>query len=190
MAWRTPKGEWAMAETRTATLGGGCFWCLEGVFQQLAGVAEATSGYAGGWTAEPSYRQVCTARTGHAEVVQVRYDPDRVSYRELLGVFFTIHDPTQRNRQGPDVGPQYRSIILYADEQQRQTAAAVIDELEAAGGLAGPVTTELTPLEAFYPAEAEHQRFYDAAPDAPYCRAMIAPKIARARERFPHLFAA
>ncbi len=179
-----------MAEPRTATLGGGCFWCLEGVFQQLAGVSEAISGYAGGSTANPSYRQVCTGKTGHAEVVQVRYDPERISYRELLDLFFTIHDPTQHNRQGPDVGPQYRSIILYADDEQRRTAEAVIAELADTGGLDGPVTTEVVPLTAFYPAEAEHQRFYDAAPDAPYCRAMIAPKIARARERFPHLFAA
>ncbi len=174
-----------MAEMHTATLGGGCFWCIEGVFQQLDGVEAAISGYAGGDKPDPTYRQVCSGETGHAEVVQIRYDPDRISYRELLEVLFTIHDPTQCNGQGPDVGPQYRSIILYADEGQRQVAAQVIQELEASGCFSRPVVTEVTPLEAFYPAEAEHQRLYDANPQAPYCQAMIAPKIARVQERYP-----
>ncbi len=178
-----------MAQTETATLGGGCFWCIEGVFQQLNGVEAAISGYAGGHVSNPTYRQVCQGATGHAEVVQVRFDPDRLPYRRLLEVFFTIHDPTQRNRQGPDRGPQYRSIILYADDHQKQTAQAVIGALEADGAFTGPVVTELAPLEAFYPAEAEHQQFYDRQPAAPYCRAMILPKLQRARERFPDLFA-
>ncbi|MFP4648767.1 MAG: peptide-methionine (S)-S-oxide reductase MsrA [Halorhodospira sp.] len=177
-----------MARTQPATLGGGCFWCLEGVFQQLPAVEAAISGYAGGTLPQPTYRQVCTGRTGHAEVVQVHYDPERLSYRELLALFFTIHDPTQRNRQGPDVGTQYRSIILYADQQQRRIAETVLRELETTEAFRAPIVTELEPLEAFYPAEADHQRFYDTAPEAPYCRAMIAPKIAQARARFPQLF--
>jgi len=178
-----------MAETRAATFGGGCFWCIEGVFQRLRGVEAAVSGYAGGATEHPTYRQVCSGTTGHAEVVQVRFDPEQIGYRELLEVFFTIHDPTQRNRQGPDVGSQYRSIILYADEEQRRTAVELIRELDESGTLPGPVVTEVEPLYAFYPAEPEHQRYYDGAPQAPYCRAMIAPKIARARERYPERFA-
>ena len=179
-----------MTGSSMATFGGGCFWCIEGVFQQLRGVESVTSGYAGGSTSNPTYREVCSGRTGHAEVVQVRYAPERIGYRDLLAVLFTIHDPTQRDRQGPDVGPQYRSIILYADEEQRRIALETIRDLESSGELSGPVVTEVVPLEAFYPAEAMHQRYYDSAPDAPYCRTMIAPKIARARERFPELLGA
>ncbi len=178
-----------MAETHHAVLGGGCFWCLEGVFRRLRGVNAAVSGYAGGHTADPDYRSVCTGRTGHAEVVQIAYEPERIGYDQLLAVFFHLHDPTQRNRQGPDVGPQYRSIILYADEAQRRTAAEKISELDRSGAYPAPVVTELAPLGAFYPAEPEHQRFYDSHPEAPYCRAMIAPKIARARQQLPELFA-
>ena len=174
--------------SRTITVGGGCFWCIEGVFQQLPAVQRAISGYAGGETTDPSYREVCSGRTGHAEVVQVRFDPERVEERALFELFFAIHDPTQRNHQGPDVGPQYRSIVLYADTEQRRTAEVVIGELEAASAYPSPIVTELAPLTVFYPAEAVHQRYYEAAPEAPYCRSMIAPKIARARERLPHLF--
>ncbi|MCG5549429.1 peptide-methionine (S)-S-oxide reductase MsrA [Halorhodospira halochloris] len=174
--------------SRSITVGGGCFWCIEGVFQQLPAVHQAISGYAGGESPDPSYREVCSGRTGHAEVVQVNFDPEQVEERALLELFFAIHDPTQHNRQGPDVGSQYRSIILYADKEQRQTAEAVIKEIEAAGEYSAPIVTELVPLTTFYPAEEVHQRYYEAAPEAPYCRSMIAPKIAKARERFPRLF--
>jgi peptide-methionine (S)-S-oxide reductase len=170
--------------TETATLGGGCFWCLEAVFERLRGVASVTSGYAGGHVAEPSYRQVCQGTTGHAEVVRVAYDPSVITFRELLEVFFATHDPTTRDRQGADVGPQYRSIILYESEGQREAAVAVVAELEAAGTFDDPVVTELAPLEAFYPAEDEHQDFYRNNPRYGYCRVVIDPKLAKLRREF------
>ncbi|MFO7893425.1 MAG: peptide-methionine (S)-S-oxide reductase MsrA [Longimicrobiales bacterium] len=170
--------------TETATLGGGCFWCLEAVFERLQGVASVTSGYAGGHVPDPAYRQVCSGTTGHAEVVRVAYDPAEITFRELLRVFFATHDPTTPNRQGADVGPQYRSIILYESESQRETAEAVITELEAAGTFADPIVTEIEPLEAFYPAEEEHQDFYRNNPSYGYCRAVIDPKVAKLRREF------
>lgn len=167
-----------------ATLGGGCFWCLEAVFQEVPGVERVVSGYAGGQVPDPSYRQVCTGQTGHAEVVQVTFDPEAVSYRRLLEVFFTVHDPTTRDRQGADVGPQYRSIILHHSTEQRDTARAVIRELEEAGAWSAPVVTEVVPLEAFYPAESEHQDFFRRNPAQAYCRFVIEPKMAKYRQAF------
>ena len=167
-----------------AVLGGGCFWCLEAVFRGLRGVTEVVSGYAGGTHPNPTYRLVCRGRTGHAEVVRVTFDPAVISYRTLLGVFFTIHDPTTRDRQGADIGPQYRSIILHADEMQRREAEAVIRGIEAEGLHANPVVTELAPLGAFHPAEPEHDDYFRRNPGQPYCRVVIAPKVSKARERF------
>lgn len=167
-----------------AVLGGGCFWCLEAVYRGLRGVTEVVSGYAGGTHPNPTYRLVCRGRTGHAEVVRVTFDPAVISYRTLLGVFFTIHDPTTRDRQGADVGPQYRSIILYADEAERREAEAVIRGIEAEGLYAKPVVTELAPLGAFHAAEPEHDDYFRRNPWQPYCRAVIAPKVGKARERF------
>ena len=170
--------------TELATLGGGCFWCLEAVFERLAGVERVTSGYAGGHVAHPSYREVCGGRTGHAEVIQVAFDPAVVSYRELLELFFAFHDPTTPDRQGPDHGPQYRSIILAHDDAQARTARDVIAALEAEGTFGAPIVTEVRPLDRFWPAEAGHQGYYQRNPDQPYCRAMISPKLAKLRARY------
>ncbi len=170
--------------TETATLGGGCFWCLEAVFDRLQGVEQVTSGYAGGHVPDPSYRQVCTGTTGHAEVVRVAYDPETITFRELLRVFFATHDPTTPNRQGADRGPQYRSIILYESDDQRETAEAVMAELESEEVFGAPVVTQLEPLDAFYEAESEHQDFYRDNPQYGYCRAVIDPKVAKLRKEF------
>jgi peptide-methionine (S)-S-oxide reductase len=167
-----------------ATLAGGCFWCLDAVFRDLRGVEKVESGYSGGTTANPSYEQVCSGRTGHAEVVQVTFDPAAISFRELLGVFFTIHDPTTLNRQGGDVGTQYRSAIFYHSPVQRAIAAEVIRELEAEGLWDDPVVTELTPFATFYPAESYHQDYFNRNPYQPYCAAVIAPKVAKFRSKY------
>ena len=172
-------------ETREqATLGGGCFWCLEAVYKELRGVERVVSGYAGGHVPNPSYRQVCEGTTGHAEVVQVTFDPRAVSYRELLEVFFTIHDPTTLNRQGADVGTQYRSVIFYHTPAQRETAEQVIRELTEARVWDSPVVTELAPLTVFYPAEDYHQDYFEKNPSQPYCRAVVAPKVVKFRRHF------
>jgi peptide-methionine (S)-S-oxide reductase len=168
------------------TLGGGCFWCLEAVFERLDGVASVTSGYAGGHLPDPSYAAVCTGGTGHAEVVRVEFDPEVIGFRELLEVFFATHDPTTPDRQGADVGPQYRSIILYETDSQRATAEAMIAELEALGTFGAPIVTEVEPLETFYPAEPEHREYYRRNPRQPYCRYVIAPKVAKLRSEFAH----
>lgn len=171
--------------TETATLGGGCFWCLEAVYQELQGVERVASGYAGGHVADPTYEQVCSGRTGHAEVVQVEFDPERISFRELLEVFFVIHDPTTANRQGADVGPQYRSIILYHSPGQREDAERLIGEMEAEGAYGGsPIVTELEPLDVLYPAEEHHRDYYRRHPERAYCQVVIDPKLAKFRERF------
>lgn len=170
--------------SETATLGGGCFWCLEAVFERLQGVLSVTSGYAGGHVPDPSYRQVCTGSTGHAEVVRIEYDPGTVSFRDLLEVFFATHDPTTPNRQGADRGPQYRSIILYETESQRKTAQDFMNDLERDGTFDAPVVTELEHLDTFYPAEADHQEFYRNNPSYGYCRVVIDPKVAKLRARF------
>lgn len=167
-----------------ATLGGGCFWCLEAVFDQLEGVADVVSGYSGGHVPNPSYKRVCTGETGHAEVVQVTFDPDVLSYRDLLKVFFAIHDPTTLNRQGADVGTQYRSAIFTHSEQQERLAEEVIAELNEAGIWDDPIVTEVVPFEAFYPAEDYHQEYYANNPNQAYCRMVIAPKVAKFRQQY------
>jgi peptide-methionine (S)-S-oxide reductase len=167
-----------------ATLGGGCFWCLEAVYQGLRGVASVKSGYAGGHLANPTYREVCGKNTGHAEVVQIAFDPAELDFAGLLRVFFTIHDPTTPNRQGADIGPQYRSIILTHDEAQAETARAVIAELEAAKVWDAPIVTQIEPLTEFWPAEAEHDDYFNRNPFSGYCRAVVAPKVLKFRKMF------
>jgi peptide-methionine (S)-S-oxide reductase len=170
--------------TETATLGGGCFWCLEAVYDELQGVTGVTSGYAGGHVDNPTYRQVCNGNTGHAEVVQVSFDPQQISFREILEVFFTIHDPTTLNRQGADVGPQYRSAIFYHSPEQRETAETIIQELEAARAWRNPIVTEVTAAGTFYPAEDYHQEYFKYNAAQPYCQVVIAPKLTKFRETF------
>ena len=171
-------------QTELATLAGGCFWCLEAVFTQLRGVESVVSGYAGGNVPNPSYEMVCTGTTGHAEVVQLRFDPAVVSYRDLLQVFFTMHDPTTLNQQGADVGTQYRSAIFYHSEEQGAAAKQVVEELTASGLWDDPVVTELVPLDTFYPAEADHREYYERNSAQPYCHAVIAPKVAKLRRHY------
>jgi peptide-methionine (S)-S-oxide reductase len=172
-----------MAHAR-ATLAGGCFWCLETVFSKLRGVESAVSGYMGGHTSNPTYQAVCNGDTGHAEVVQVTFDPDTIAYRDLLEVFFALHDPTQLNRQGNDVGTQYRSAIFWHTPEQKLDAEAVIAELGAARQFDGPIVTEVTAAATFYPAEDYHQGYFDQNPAQPYCHYVVAPKVAKARIRF------
>jgi len=168
----------------TATLGGGCFWCLEAVYLELKGVERVVSGYAGGPTRNPSYELVCTGTSGHAEVVQVTYDPAAISYRELLDVFFTIHDPTTLNSQGPDHGSQYRSVVFYHSPEQKRVAEGKIGALTAEPVWDDPVVTQVVPLEAFYPAEDYHQDYFRRNPGQGYCRVIVAPKVAKARQLF------
>jgi len=170
--------------SETATFGGGCFWCLDAAFRQLRGVERVVSGYAGGKRPNPSYEQVCTGITGHAEVVQITYNPDIVSYRDLLGVLFAIHDPTTLNRQGGDVGTQYRSVIFYHSPEQQRVAQEVIAELERETVWDDPIVTELAPLTTFYAAEGYHQDYFNKNPDQPYCTAVIAPKVAKMRKAY------
>ena len=172
-----------MSDLRKATLGGGCFWCLEAVYQEVDGVESVVSGYAGGDVPNPTYRQVCNGTTGHAEVTQITFDPDVVQYRDLLEIFFTIHNPTTKDRQGPDVGEQYRSIILYHDEEQKATADAVIDALESDNVFGDPIVTEVEPLTTFYPAEEEHQDYYRNNESLPYCQSVISPKVTKLRQK-------
>lgn len=167
-----------------ATLGGGCFWCLDAVFRDLRGISRVVSGYAGGHVAQPSYEAVCTGSTGHAEVVQLDFDPAIIGYADLLRVFFAIHDPTTRDRQGHDVGSQYRSIIFTHSPVQEEIARAVIAEITAAGLWPAALVTELAPLAEFYPAEAYHQDYFAKNPHAGYCRAVVAPKVAKFRQVF------
>lgn len=170
--------------TEVATLAGGCFWCIEAVFNDLRGVQQALSGYAGGNVANPSYRQVCTGMTGHAEVVQITYDPNEVSFRDLLHIFFTIHDPTTLNRQGADVGTQYRSAIFYHSPEQKAIAQQVIAELNAERLWDAPIVTEVAPFDQFYVAEDYHQRYFENNPQQAYCRAVVAPKVAKFRKQY------
>ena len=169
---------------RTAVLGGGCFWCLEAVFRELAGVDRVDSGYAGGNTPDPSYQEVCSGHTGHAEVVRLTFDPRVVSYADLLRVFFTIHDPTTPNRQGDDVGTQYRSVIFCADGEERRIAAEVIAELTAKGLWDDPVVTAIEGPAPFYPAEDYHRDYFARNGSAPYCAYVVAPKVAKFRKAF------
>jgi len=173
-----------MRQSEIATLGGGCFWCLEAVYENLRGVERVVSGYAGGREPNPSYEAVCGGTTDHAEVVQVSFDPAAVSYREILEVFFVIHDPTTPDRQGVDVGTQYRSVVLAHSDEQRRVAEAVIAELAAARVYDDPIVTEVVPFAAFYPAEAYHREYFRRNPDQPYCRFVVAPKVAKFRKRF------
>jgi peptide-methionine (S)-S-oxide reductase len=173
-----------MNSREIATLAGGCFWCLEAVFDQLKGVVDVVSGYSGGRVENPSYDAVCTGDTGHAEVVQVIINPQEISYRELLEVFFTIHDPTTLNRQGVDVGTQYRSAIFYHTPEQKTMAEQVIQELEGEKVWGKPIVTEVTPFSAFYPAEAYHQQYFQRNPYQGYCIAVIAPKVAKFRNKY------
>ena len=170
--------------TDTATLAGGCFWCLEAVYEQLKGVESVVSGYAGGHAANPTYQQVCTGTTGHAEVVQITFDPEVITYRDILDVFFTIHDPTTLNRQGADVGTQYRSAIFYHSPEQKATAEATLADVDQSDLWDDPVVTEIAPLDTFYPAEDYHQEYYRNNPNQGYCRVVIAPKVAKFRKQY------
>ncbi|MBM3274785.1 MAG: peptide-methionine (S)-S-oxide reductase MsrA [Candidatus Sericytochromatia bacterium] len=172
------------AKTEIATLGGGCFWCVEAVYLEIRGVSKVESGYSGGDVADPSYEQVTGKKTGHAEVVQVTFDPGIVSYKDLLQIFFTVHDPTTRDRQGADVGPQYRSIVFYRTPEQQKVATEVIAQVEAEKLYKDPVVTELTPFKAFYRAEDRHQNYYARNPYQPYCMVVIAPKVAKFRKKW------
>jgi len=182
----SPPGESpAETETKLATLGGGCFWCVEAVFQQLEGVVSVQSGYAGGTVDNPTYKQVCSGTTGHAEVCQIRYDPAKISFDELLEAFWKTHDPTTLNQQGADVGTQYRSVIFYHDDQQRAQAEKRKQELDASGAWADPIVTEISPLLKFYPAEDYHQNYFRTNPQEGYCQFVIRPKL----EKFEKVFA-
>ena len=174
----------AQHDHETATLGGGCFWCLEAVYKDLKGVERVVSGYAGGELENPTYEQVCGGRTGHAEVVQITYDPAGLSYRDLLDVFFTIHDPTTPDQQGADIGPQYRSIILYGSPEQKADAERAIAEQGEKGVWDAAVVTEVVPLEKFWPGEEVHQDYYERNPRQRYCQIMIAPKVAKFRRQY------
>lgn len=167
-----------------ATLGGGCFWCLEAVFNELEGVIGVVSGYSGGQVVNPDYEAVCGGKTGHAEVVQVSFDPLVISYRELLKVFFAIHDPTTLNRQGNDAGTQYRSVIFYHSAEQKDAAQEMIASLSAEGIWSQPMVTEVLPATIFYPAEAYHRDYFSRHAEQPYCRVVVAPKVAKLREKF------
>jgi peptide-methionine (S)-S-oxide reductase len=171
------------AGTELATLGGGCFWCLEAAFERIQGVQSVTSGYAGGTDPHPTYQAVCTGHTGHAEVIQIAFDPAQISYADLLRIFFAIHDPTTLDRQGADVGSQYRSIILTHDDHQREVAESMIRHLEEAGIWKG-IVTQVEPLQAFYPAEGYHQDYYAKNPNQAYCRLVINPKLRKLEEKF------
>jgi peptide-methionine (S)-S-oxide reductase len=170
--------------TEIATFGGGCFWCLDGAFRLLRGVQQVVSGYAGGRRPNPTYEQVCTGVTGHAEVVQITFDPSIISYRDLLGVLFTLHDPTTLNRQGNDVGTQYRSVVYYHSPEQERAVREVIAGLEAEKVWSDPIVTEVLPAPAFYPAEDYHQNYFARNPNQPYCAAVVGPKVSKVRKAY------
>jgi peptide-methionine (S)-S-oxide reductase len=172
------------AKLEMAVLGGGCFWCLEPVFEDLLGVEKVVVGYAGGEHPSPDYKLVCTGTTGHAEVIQVTFDPSKITFKEILEVFFSVHDPTTLNRQGADVGTQYRSIILYEDESQRTTAEGLIKELNAEGIWSNPIVTEIAPLSTFFAAEEYHQGYYRKNPNQGYCMMVVAPKLKKFRKKY------
>jgi peptide-methionine (S)-S-oxide reductase len=164
-----------------ATFGGGCFWCTEAIFKELRGVRSVVSGYCGGQVSNPTYEQVCSGETGHAEAIQITFDPAEISYPELLEVFFKTHDPTTLNRQGPDTGTQYRSVVFYHDGRQRKAAEQMKDKLTQSGAFPGPITTEIAPLTTFYPAEDYHQNYFELHPSQAYCSAVIRPKVDKFR---------
>jgi len=172
------------SSTETIALAGGCFWCLEAVYDQVRGVNDVLSGYAGGTVANPSYELVCTGSTGHAEAIKVTFDPAVISYREILEIFFDTHDPTTLNRQGADIGTQYRSAIFYHSERQKADAEAVVRELTEAGAYSAPIVTEITALSAFHPAEDYHQEYFENNAARPYCRAVVGPKVAKFQRHF------
>jgi len=174
--------------TETATFGGGCFWCIEAAMKELRGVKGVTSGYAGGSTSSPTYREVCSGTTGHAEVVQIEYDPEEISYLELLEVFFKVHDPTTRDRQGPDVGSQYRSIVLYHDDEQREQVEGFIERLNEEV-YDDQIVTAVEPLRRFYEAESKHQDYYEKNPADGYCQVQVKPKVKKVRKEFAALLA-
>jgi peptide-methionine (S)-S-oxide reductase len=173
-----------MANREIATLGGGCFWCLDAILTELAGVEKVESGYCGGTVPNPTYEQVCTGGTGHAEVVQITFDPTILPYKELLRVFFTVHDPTTLNRQGPDVGNNYRSVIFHHNPEQKTQASEIIREITAAGVWDAPIVTQLKPFEVFYRAEQHHQEYFKNNPNQPYCRIVITPKVQKFRQHY------
>jgi peptide-methionine (S)-S-oxide reductase len=173
-----------MSELETATLAAGCFWCVEAVFDDLRGVEDVVSGYSGGHTENPTYKQVCSETTGHAEVVQIRFDPEVLSYSDLLRVFFTVHDPTTLNRQGRDIGTSYRSAVFYQSDDQKRAAEEVIAEVTAEGIYSDPIVTEVTAFDKFWPAEDYHQEYFANNPGQPYCAAVVAPKVAKFRQKF------
>ena len=167
-----------------AVLGGGCFWCVEAVFEEVDGISGITSGYSGGHKVNPTYYEVCSEKTGHAEVVQLEFDPSQITFPEILEVFFATHDPTTLNRQGADRGPRYRSVILHTTESQKDDAENFIEALDASGTESGPVVTQVAPFDVFYPAEREHQLFYQNNPGSMYCQIVISPKVAKVRQKF------
>jgi peptide-methionine (S)-S-oxide reductase len=169
---------------QTVTLAGGCFWCVEAVFVEVDGVHAVLPGYTGGTTTSPSYREVCTGSTGHAEAVQLIFDPARISYRTILEIFFSVHDPTTANRQGPDTGTQYRSAIFYHDDQQKAIAMELIEELNRDQLFDSPVVTQVAPLDTFYPAEDYHRQYFSQHPEQAYCQAVISPKVSKLRQRW------
>lgn len=173
-----------LPDLETATLGGGCFWCLEAVYSELKGVLRIEAGYSGGHVKNPSYEDVCSDETGHAEVVQLTFDPTIITFREILQVFFSVHDPTTLNRQGADVGTQYRSAIFYHDENQKRVAQEVMDEIEKSKIWGRPVVTELVPFVQFYKAEEYHQNYFQNNPNQPYCQVVVAPKVAKFRKQY------
>jgi peptide-methionine (S)-S-oxide reductase len=170
--------------TEVATLAGGCFWCLEAIFKEVDGVEDVTPGYTGGTTVNPTYQEVCTNTAGHAEAVQLTFNPGKISYREILQIFFSVHDPTTLNRQGGDVGTQYRSAIFYHNDRQKDIAAAVIEELSQAHLWKKPVVTQVVPLGKFYPAEDYHREYFSRHPEQSYCQAVISPKVSRFRKQW------
>ena len=184
MGLAAPRQNRRMSETKTAIIAGGCFWCTEAVFLDVNGVTKVESGYIGGDVPHPSYDQVCSGTTGHAEAIRVTYDPAVVPYRDILGIFFATHDPTQLNRQGYDVGTQYRSAVFYQSEEERQAAQRVIDEISAEGVFDAPIVTTLEAASTFYPAEAYHQNYYAQNRLQPYCMAVITPKVSKFRKQF------
>jgi peptide-methionine (S)-S-oxide reductase len=173
-----------MSELETATLAAGCFWCVEAIFDDLKGVEDVVSGYSGGHTENPTYQQVCSESTGHAEVVQIRFDPAVISFKEILQIFFTVHDPTTLNRQGNDIGSSYRSAIFYHSDEQRRVAEEVIAEFTAEGVYDNPIVTEVKPFDKFWSAEGYHQEYFANNPSQPYCAAVVAPKVAKFRQKF------
>jgi len=173
-----------MSNLETATLAAGCFWCVEAVFDDLKGVEDVVSGYSGGHTENPTYKEVCAETTGHAEVVQIKFDPDELSFADLLRVYFTVHDPTTLNRQGGDIGTSYRSAIFYHSDEQKSAAADVIAEITKEGIYNNPIVTEVAEFGKFYPAEDYHQEYFANNPNQPYCAAVVAPKVAKFRQKF------